>query len=230
LIALCCWSCPCQRCCCCHHCCRHRHCRRCRCCHVLGGCSHLTSWLSFCGHRRGGGIVVQILQFGGIFARPDPCIQGDLTFCEVTALSKSMTIGNALAPWPIRPMPVVVGLVRVPPNFLQLRMHLIFFGNALAPWPMRPTMVMIGLVQVLPNFLQLWMNLIFFCSTTSIMLWGSSVMALIFSVFKYPAAIASMKALKFLLVALVSFMAQRFACQLLLGICLLTFGMLLSMN
>ncbi len=57
------------------------------------------------------------------------------------------------------------------------------------------------------------------------MLSGSSVMALIFSIFEFSVAIASMKTSKFLLAALVSFVAQRCACQLLLGICQLTFGM-----
>ena len=33
-----------------------------------------------------------------------------------------MRIGKALAPWPTRPTTVVVGLVWVPPNFLQLWM------------------------------------------------------------------------------------------------------------
>jgi hypothetical protein len=109
--------------------------------------------------------------------------KGTVTSCEVMALSESMTIGKALAPWLIRPTMVVVGLVRVPPNFLQL-----------------------------------WMNLIFFCLTTSIMLFGSSVMALIFSFFEFSAVIALMKALKFLLAVSVSFAAQRCACQLLLDI------------
>ena len=64
-----------------------------------------------------------------------------------------------------------------------------------------------------------------FCLTTSLMLSGSSVMALIFSIFEFSIAIASMKVLKFFLAVSVSFMAQRYACQLLLGICQLTFGM-----
>ena len=41
-----------------------------------------------------------------------------------------MMIGKALAPWPTRPKTVVVGLVRVPPNFFQLWMNLIFFCSA----------------------------------------------------------------------------------------------------
>ncbi len=59
---------------------------------------------------------------------------------------------------------------------------------------------------------------------------GASVMALIFSNFNFFAASALMKVSKFLLAALVLFLAQRCACQLLLGVCQLTFGMLLSMN
>ena len=116
--------------------------------------------------------------------------KGTNTSFEVTAFSESMTIGKALTPWPTRPTTVVVGLVRVPPNFLQL-----------------------------------WMNLIFFCSTTSMMLSGSSVMALIFSIFDFYVAMVTMKASKFVLAASVSFVVQRYACQLLLGACQLTFGM-----
>jgi hypothetical protein len=69
------------------------------------------------------------------------------------------------------------------------------------------------------------MNLIFFCSTTSMMLSGSSMMALIFSFFEFSVAMATMKASKFLLAASVSFVVQRYACQLLLGACQLTFAM-----
>ena len=103
--------------------------------------------------------------------------------------------------------------------------ELMTIGKALAPRPIRPTTVMVGLVRVLPNFFQLWMNLIFFCSTASMMLSGSSVMALIFSIFEFSVAIASMKTSKFLLAISVSFMARRYVCQLLLGVCQLTFGM-----
>jgi hypothetical protein len=45
---------------------------------------------------------------------------GTDTSFEVAAFSESMTIGNAFAPWPMRQATVVVGLVRLPPNFLQL--------------------------------------------------------------------------------------------------------------
>ena len=98
-------------------------------------------------------------------------------------------------------------------------------GNALTPWPMRPATVVVGLVRVPPNFLQLWMNLIFFPSTTSMMLSGSSVIALILSIFEFSVAMAPMNAPKCLLAASVSFMVRRCACQLLLGVCQLTFGM-----
>ena len=54
---------------------------------------------------------------------------------------------------------------------------------------------------------------------------GSSVMALIFLIFEFSVAMARMKASKFLLAALVSFVVQRYACQLLLGTCQLTLGM-----
>jgi len=53
--------------------------------------------------------------------------EGTNTSFEVTVFSKSMTIRKDLAPWPTRPIMVVVGLVRVPPKFLQLWMNLIFF-------------------------------------------------------------------------------------------------------
>ncbi len=43
--------------------------------------------------------------------------KGTVTSCEVMALSESMTFRNALAPWLVRPATVVVGLVRVLPNF-----------------------------------------------------------------------------------------------------------------
>jgi hypothetical protein len=49
-------------------------------------------------------------------------------------------------------------------------------------------------------------------------------------IFQKIVAIASMKVSKFFLTALVSFVAQRCSCKLLLGICQLTFCMLLSMN
>ena len=78
-------------------------------------------------------------------------------------------------------------------------------GNALAPWPMRLATVVIGLVRVPPNFLQLWMNLILFPSTTSKMLSGSSVMALILSVFEFSVAIVPMNAPKCLFAESVSF-------------------------
>jgi len=96
-------------------------------------------------------------------------------------------------------------------------------GKALAPWPMRPTMVVVGLVRVPPYFLQLWMNLIFFFSTTSTILSGSSMVALM--IFGFSVAMAMMKASKFLLTASVSFMVRRCACQLLLGACQLIIGM-----
>ena len=116
---------------------------------------------------------------------------GTDTSIEVAAFSESMTIGNAFAPWPMRQATVVVGLVRLPPNFLQL-----------------------------------WMNLIFFPLTTSKMLSGSSVMALILSIFEFSIAIATMKAPKCLFAESVSFVVRRCACQLLLGgACQLTFGM-----
>ena len=51
------------------------------------------------------------------------------------------------------------------------------------------------------------------------------MMVLIFSIFEFSVAMVTMKASKFLLAALVSFMVQRYACQLLLGACQLTFGM-----
>jgi hypothetical protein len=51
-------------------------------------------------------------------------VVGIFTDLDVVALSLSMTIGNARAPWPMRPPIVVVGLVRVLPNFLQLWMNL----------------------------------------------------------------------------------------------------------
>ena len=86
-------------------------------------------------------------------------------------------------------------------------------------------MVVVGLVRVPPNFLQLWMNLIFFPSTTSMMLSGSSVIVLILSIFEFSVAMAPMNAPKCLLAASVSFMVRRCACQLLLGVCQLTFGM-----
>ena len=50
-----------------------------------------------------------------------------VTFFELVDFSESITIGNALAPWPIRLTTVVVGLVRVPPIFLQLWLNFIFF-------------------------------------------------------------------------------------------------------
>ncbi len=53
--------------------------------------------------------------------------EGTITSFELVAFSNSMMIGNALSPWPMRPTMVVVGLVRVLPNFLQLWMNLIFF-------------------------------------------------------------------------------------------------------
>ena len=52
------------------------------------------------------------------------------------------------------------------------------------------------------------------------MLLGASVIVLIFSIFNF---LALMKALKYLLIALVLFVAQRYACQLLLGVCQLAF-------
>ncbi len=55
--------------------------------------------------------------------------EGTDTSFEVAAFSESMTIGNALAPWPMRLATVVVGLVWVPPNFLQLWMNLILFPS-----------------------------------------------------------------------------------------------------
>ena len=66
-------------------------------------------------------------------------------------------------------------------------------------------MVIVGLVRVPPNFLQLWMNLILFPSTTSKMLSGSSVMALILSIFEFSVAIAPMNAPKCLFAESVSF-------------------------
>ena len=102
--------------------------------------------------------------------------EGTVTSFEVVAFAKSIIIGKALAPWLIRPRTVMVGLVRMPPNILQL-----------------------------------WMNLIFFCSTTRMMLSGSSMMALIFSIFEFSVAIVSMKASKFLLATSVSFEARRYA-------------------
>ena len=66
-------------------------------------------------------------------------------------------------------------------------------------------MVVDGLVWVPPNFLQLWMNLILFPSTTSKMLSGSSVMALILSIFEFSVAIAPMNAPKCLFAESVSF-------------------------
>jgi hypothetical protein len=115
---------------------------------------------------------------------------GTDTSFEVASFSESMTIGNAFAPWPMRLATVVVGLARVPPNFLQL-----------------------------------WMNLIFFPSTTSKMLSGSSVMALILSIFEFSVAMAPMNAPKCLFAKSVSFVVRRCACQLLLSACQLTFGM-----
>ncbi len=57
------------------------------------------------------------------------------------------------------------------------------------------------------------------------MLSGSSMMVLIFAILKFSVAIASMKTSKFLLAVLVLFVARRYAYQLLLGVCQLTFGM-----
>jgi hypothetical protein len=116
--------------------------------------------------------------------------EGTDTSFEVAAFSELMTIGNALASWPMRLATVVVGLVRVPPNFLQL-----------------------------------WMNLILFPSTTSKILSGSSVMALILSIFDFSIAIAPMNAPKYLFADSASFVVRRCACQLLLSACQLTFGM-----
>ena len=50
-------------------------------------------------------------------------------------------------------------------------------------------------------------------------------MVLIFSIFEFSVAMATMKVSKFLLATSVSFMVQRYACQLLLGACQLTFCM-----
>jgi len=51
------------------------------------------------------------------------------------------------------------------------------------------------------------------------------MMVLIFSIFEFSVAMATMKVSKFLLATSVSFMVQRYACQLLLGACQLTFCM-----
>jgi len=100
--------------------------------------------------------------------------KGTDTSFEVAAFSKSMTVGNALAPWPMRLAMVVVGLVRVPPYFLQLRMNLIFFPSA-----------------------------------TSKMLLGSSVMALILSIFEFSVVLAPMNASKCLFTESVLFVVRR---------------------
>ena len=51
------------------------------------------------------------------------------------------------------------------------------------------------------------------------------MMVLIFSIFEFSVAMATMKVSKFLLATSVSFMVQRYACQLLLGACQLMFSM-----
>ncbi len=51
-------------------------------------------------------------------------VVGIFTDLDDIALSLSMAIGNAHALWPMKPPIVVVGLVQVPPNFLQLWMNL----------------------------------------------------------------------------------------------------------
>ncbi|MBV5322817.1 MAG: hypothetical protein JZU60_03170 [Ilumatobacteraceae bacterium] len=65
----------------------------------------------------------------------------------------------------------------------------------------------------------------FLASTTSKMLSGSSVMALILSIFEFSVAMVPMNAPKCLFAESVSFVVRRCACQLLLGACQLTFGM-----
>jgi hypothetical protein len=69
------------------------------------------------------------------------------------------------------------------------------------------------------------MNLIFFPSATSKMLLGSSVMALILSIFEFSVVLAPMNASKCLFTESVLFVVRRCACQLLLSPCQLTFGM-----
>jgi hypothetical protein len=89
-------------------------------------------WLLVLAPEAAGGGVMEVLLSNSLSSVASLHAQilaseGTNTSFEVTAFSESMTIGKALAPWLMRPTTVVVGLVQVPPNFLQLWMNLIFF-------------------------------------------------------------------------------------------------------